>query len=125
MARFLRITAAAILLTAAGTAMCEAESNPLLGNWVLSGPGYVDRDGNSWCTAIPRLDFTATSQTVYAAATKFRPAAQSTTAVHYLVSGNKVYISSTATFYNAPSYLITGPNKMTSEDVGHCPYEKK
>ena len=62
---------------------------------------------------------------VYAAATKFRPAAQSTTAVHYLVSGNKVYVSSTASFYNAPSYLITGPNKMTSEDVGHCPYEKK
>jgi hypothetical protein len=125
LARFGRVTAAAILLAAAGTAACEAESNPLLGNWMLSGPGYVDRDGNSWCTSIPRLDFTATAQTVYAAATKFKPAAQSTTAVHYMVSGNKVFVASEATFYGAPSYLIVGPGKMMSEDVGHCPYEKK
>jgi hypothetical protein len=125
LAKFLRVAAAAILFTAATTAMCEADGNPLLGNWTLSGPGYVDRDGFNWCAPTPRLDFTPTSQTVYAAATKFRPAAQSTTPVHYLVSGNKVYVSSTASFYNAPSYLITGPNKMTSEDMGHCPYEKK
>jgi hypothetical protein len=116
---------AAILLAAAGTAMCEAAGNPLLGNWMLSGPGYVDRDGNSWCTTIPRLEFTATAQTVYVAATKFRAAAQSTTAVKYLVSGNKVFVASEATFYGAPSYVIVGPNKMMSEDVGHCPYEKK
>ena len=122
--KFVRVTAAAIVFMAC-TTMCDAADNPLIGNWVLSGPGYVDRDGNSWCTAIPRLDFTATSQTVYAAATKFRPAAQSTTAVHYLVSGNKVFVASEATFYGAPSYLIVGPNKMMSQDVGHCPFEKK
>ncbi|HEX4293500.1 MAG TPA: hypothetical protein VHZ29_05150 [Rhizomicrobium sp.] len=123
--KFVRVTVAAILLMAAGTAMCEAESNPLLGNWMLSGPGYVDRDGNSWCTSIPRLNFTVTAETVYAAATKFRPAAQSTTAVHYLVSGNKVFVASAPTFYGAPSYVIVGPGKMMSEDVGHCPFEKK
>ncbi len=65
---------------------------------MLSGPGYVDRDGNSWCTSIPRLNFTATAQTVYAAADQIRPAAQSTTAVHYLVSGNKVYVASEPRF---------------------------
>ena len=123
--KFVRVTVAAILFAAAGTAMCEADSNPLIGNWVLSGPGYVDRDGNSWCTSIPRLTFTATTQTVYAAATKFKPAAQSTTAVHYLVNGNQVYVASEATFYGAPSYRIVGPNKMMSEDVGHCPFDRK
>ena len=104
---------------------CEAASNPLLGKWKLSGPGYVDRDGNSWCTATPMLEFTATAQTVYVAATKFRPAAQSTTQVTYLVSGNKVYASSTPSFYNAPSYLMVGPGKMMSQDIGHCPYQKQ
>ncbi len=124
MTRFAWTTAAAMLLTIASTA-CEADSNPLLGQWMLSGPGYVDRDGSSWCTYIPRLDFTATTQTIYAAATKFRPAAQSTAAVQYLVSGNKVYVSSTPSFYNAPSYTIVGPGKMMSDDVGHCPFTKK
>jgi hypothetical protein len=116
---------AALVLTAAGSVVCRADSNPLIGNWVLSGPGYVDRDGNSWCTSIPRLTFTATAQTVYAAATKFKPAAQSTTPVHYLVNGSQVYVASEATFAGAPSYRITGPNKMESEDVGHCPFAKK
>ena len=124
MARFARVTAAAMLLMTAGTA-CEAADNPLLGQWTLSGPGYVDRDGNSWCNSIPRLDFTATTQTVYAAATKFRPAAQSTTAVHYLVNGNQVYVASEPSFYGAPSYTIVGPGKMMSNDVGHCPFTKK
>ncbi len=113
-----------MLLMTAATA-CEADSNPLLGQWTLTGPGYVDRDGNSWCTSIPRLDFTATTQTVYAAAMKFRAASQSTTAVHYLVSGNKVYVASEATFYGAPSYTIVGPGKMMSDDVGHCPFSRK
>lgn len=124
MGKFTYVTAAAMLLIAAGTA-CEAADNPLLGQWTLTGPGYVDRDGNSWCTSIPRLDFTATTQTVYAAATKFRPAAQSTTPVHYLVSGNQVFVASEATFYGAPSYTIVGPGKMMSNDVGHCPFQRK
>jgi hypothetical protein len=124
MTGFARVTVAAMLLMTVSTA-CQADSNPLLGQWMLTGPGYVDRDGNSWCNSIPRLDFTATTQTVYAAAMKFRPASQSTTAVHYLVSGNKVYVASEATFYGAPSYTIVGPGKMMSDDVGHCPFSKK
>lgn len=121
---FVRLIVGAILTTATATC-CEAAGNPLIGIWKLSGPGYTDRDGNSWCTSMPRFDFTPTSETIYAAATKFRPAAQSTSAVTYLVSGNKVYVSTEPSFYNAPSYLIVGPNKMMSEDVGHCPYQKQ
>lgn len=121
---FLRASAA-ILFVIAGTSVCEAEINPLLGSWTLSGPGYVDRDGNDWCKTEPRMDFTATTQTIYTAATQFRPGAQSVTAVHYLVSGNKVYVASEATFAGAPSYTITGPGKMMSDDVGHCPYQRK
>jgi hypothetical protein len=71
------------------------------------------------------MDFTATTETVYAAATKFKPAAQSTTAVHYLINKNQVYVASEPTFYGAPSYTIVDPNKMMSNDVGHCPFSKK
>jgi hypothetical protein len=123
--KFARMTVAAILLTAAGTAMCEADGNPLIGDWVMSGPGHVDRDGFNWCAAIPRLGFTATTQTLYVAATKFRPASQSVATVHYLVSGNKVYVSSAPGFYGAPSYRIVGPGKMESEDAGHCSFDRK
>lgn len=124
MTGFARVSAAAMLLMTVSTA-CQADSNPLLGQWMLSGPGYVDRDGNSWCTYIPRLDFTAATHSVYTAATKFRPAAQSTVAVHYLVNGNQVFVATEASFYGAPSYTIVGPGKMMSNDGGHCPYTKK
>jgi hypothetical protein len=124
MVGFYRVTALTMLFMAGSILTCEAASNPLLGNWILTGPGYVDRDGNSWCTSIPRLEFTASTQSVYTAATKFRPAAHSTTAVRYLITGNKVFVASEPTFYNAPSYTILGPNKMMSDDVGHCPFQK-
>jgi hypothetical protein len=125
MAKFARVTMAAILLTVAGTAVCEADSNPLLGNWKLSGPGWVDRSGHNACAGFPGLSFTATTQILYIAASKFQPAYQTPTTVHYLVNGNKVYVSSTESFGGAPSYIIDGPNKITSNDADHCSYDRK
>jgi hypothetical protein len=123
--KFAQVIAATVLLMAASTAMCEADSNPLLGNWVLSGPGAVDRSGFNACAGFPRLGFTATTQTLYIAASKFQPAYQTSTAVRYFVAGNKVYASSTPGLNGAPSYLILGANKIVSNDADHCAYDRK
>jgi hypothetical protein len=119
--------AAIVLATglAARAAAAAPAGNPLLGKWVAEPNGYVDRNGFAWCAAIPRMEFTPTAQTMYAAATKFRPAAQGTTQVHYLVSGNIVYVASMSTFVGAPKYTILGPNEIQTNDVGGCKYKRQ
>jgi hypothetical protein len=117
----------AIIVLATGLAAREAAAagNPLLGKWVAEPNGYVDRNGFAWCAVIPRMEFTTTTQTMYTAATKFRPAAQGTTQVHYLVSGNSVYVASMSTFVGAPKYTILGPNEVQSNDIGGCKFKRQ
>jgi hypothetical protein len=124
MIKLSQLTSVTVVLLVAGISASGAASNPLIGKWTLTGPGYIDRDGNNYCDALPEMDFTATTQTMFAAATKFRPAAQGSTPVFYLVSGNKVYVSATQGFFNAPDYIILAPNKMQTDTVGHCVYQK-
>jgi hypothetical protein len=124
MTRTLRVAGLATALFLAGFSVSYADSNPLLGTWKLTGPGFIDRDGNNYCDAIPEMVFAPTTQTMFAAATKFRPAAQGTTNVFYLVSGDKVYVSSKQSFAGAPDYLILAPNRMQTDTIGHCIYQK-
>jgi hypothetical protein len=125
MIRALRVTCLATVLFIAGISTGWADSNPLLGTWKLTGPGYIDRDGNNYCEAIPQMIFAPTSQTMFAAATKFKPAAQGTTNVFYLVSGDKVYVSSKQSFFGAPDFLILASNRMQTDTIGHCIYQKE
>lgn len=120
-----RVASVTIAVLIAGISACGAASNPLLGKWKLTGPGYIDRDGNNYCDSIPEMQFTATAQTMFAAATKFKPAAQGTTQVQYLVSGNKIYVSSGPSFFNAPDYLILAGDKMETDTIGHCIYQRE
>ena len=124
MKKALHVIGIATVLFIAGISVGRADSNPLLGTWKLTGPGFIDRDGNNYCDAIPQMVFAATTQTMFAAATKFKPAAQGTTNVFYLVSGEKIYVSSSQSFFNAPDYLILAPNKMQTDTIGHCIYQK-
>jgi hypothetical protein len=121
----LRYASVVVAVLMAGVSACGAASNPLLGKWKLTGPGYIDRDGNNYCDALPEMDFSATTQTMFAAATKFKPAAQGTTQVFYLVSGDKIYVSSTQSFFNAPDYLMLAGDKMQTDTIGHCIYQRE
>jgi hypothetical protein len=125
MTRALHVTGIATVLFLAGISVGYADSNPLLGTWKLTGPGYIDRNGNNYCEAIPEMTFAPTAQTMFAAATKFKPAAQGTTNVFYLVSGNKVYVSPKQSFFNAPDYLILTPSTMQTDTIGHCIYRRE
>ena len=120
-----RLTIAAALSLLSGSACLAEADNPLIGKWKLTGIGFVDRDGNNYCDAVPEMAFTATTQIMFVAATKFRPAAQSTAKVTYLVSRAKIYVTSGRSFFNAPSYTMLTSTQVQSDAIGHCTYTKE
>jgi hypothetical protein len=124
-ARLAASASVAAMLFLAATGISAAATNPLLGTWVYAGNGYVDRDGTDWCAFIPKMIFTATDQTMFAAATKFKPAAQGTTPVTYLVSGKNVYVSQIGNFNGAPLYTMTSADTMETSNVGTCIFKRQ
>jgi hypothetical protein len=104
---------------------CAAQANPLLGKWRAEPNGYVTRDGLAVCEVDPEIEFTATQQTLYQAATQFRPAAKGTTDVVYQVTGNKVMVATAGAAGSGTTYVILGPNEMQATDMGNCKFTRE
>ena len=121
--RGLAVLAAAMLLTL--DACGAGASNPLLGKWRAEPNGYVTRDGVALCEVDPEIEFTATQQTLYQAATPFRPAAQGTTPVVYQVSGKTVMVSVSGGAGSQTAYILLGPDEMQATDMGNCRYKRE
>ncbi len=112
------ILAGGLLFTAcSGKPHASRAANPLIGSWKFSKADYVDGDGNTHCYT--GMDFTATAQTMYIAGQ------QGTTQVLYKVVGNKVYVSSDPSFYDAPDYIIVDANTIEGDTSGECYYTRQ
>jgi hypothetical protein len=106
-------------------ACAAAQANPLLGKWRAEPNGFVTSDGLAVCEVDPEIEFTATQQTLYQAATQFRPAAKGTTDVVYQVAGNKVMVAAAAAGGSGATYIILGPNEIQATDMGNCKYTRE
>jgi hypothetical protein len=123
---FYRTSLAAMAMVAASSSAGFGAANPLLGSWKVENLGAQrNSDGFDYCSANPAFTFTPETEIMFGPASPGQAAPQGKNAVTYLVSGNTIYVSSSAGFLDAPKYTMLNPNEMQAGQIGNCRYKRQ
>jgi hypothetical protein len=117
---------AAIAIVVASGSATFGVANPLLGAWKVENLGaHKNSDGFDYCSANPAFIFTPTTEIMFGPASPGQAPPQGKNDVTYMVSGNTIYVSSSAGFVDAPKYTMLSVNEMQAGQIGNCKYKRQ